>query len=136
MSDEKLKLELSKRSNKAERILESTDRTDRFLKSLEKKLKKIPVAGNKLSHIPVLISLVRDFSRKRYMEIPMGSIIAIVGGLIYVLSPVDMLVDVIPFIGYLDDVAVFGLLWNLVEDDIKEYQQWQQPEASAVVVPE
>lgn len=42
-----------------------------------------------------------------YREVPWNIIATIGGTLLYMLSPIDLILDVIPFIGYLDDAAVF-----------------------------
>lgn len=85
---------------------------ERFLERLENKLKKVPIVGKKLSNVPMLVSLVRSYVRKDYQDIPIGSMIAIVSALIYFVSPIDLLPDGIPVLGYVDDAAVFALVWN------------------------
>ena len=102
------------------------EKTERFLQKLEKKLKTIPVLGGVLSKIPALISLVRSYIQKAYTDIPIRSIIAIVSGLIYFLAPVDVIPDVIPGFGYVDDVSVLTFCLKLVGDDVKEYQKWRE----------
>lgn len=56
-----------------------------------------------------MILLVRNYIKKEYTEIPLGSIIAIISALIYVISPADLIPDNIPGIGYLDDAAVVAV---------------------------
>lgn len=73
-----------------------------------------------------MILLVRNYIKKEYTEIPLGSIIAIISALIYVISPADLIPDNIPGIGYLDDAAVVAVCWNLVESDVREYQKWRK----------
>ncbi|MBS4006999.1 MAG: DUF1232 domain-containing protein [Clostridium sp.] len=60
-----------------------------------------------------------------YRDIPIGSIIAIVSALIYFVSPIDLLPDSIPVLGYVDDTAVVAFVWRMVEDDVEEYKKWQ-----------
>ena len=82
---------------------------DLFLERLEKKLALIPIAGGILAEIPVLISLVKAYLQKRYAKVPIGTIIAIVGALLYFLSPIDLVPDLLPAIGLIDDAAVIAL---------------------------
>ena len=124
-SQEVLEKEIKKNESKAKKLLEDQDKMERFLQRLENKLKKIPAVGKKLSNVPVMISLVRSYIKKEYVDIPIGSIIAIVGALIYFFSPVDLIPDSIPILGYCDDALVIGIAWKLVESDVIEYQKWQ-----------
>lgn len=115
---------------KAKKLLEDRDKLDRFLERLEKKLRHIPVVGGVLSEIPILIALVKAFIEKRYPDVPIGSIIAIVGALIYFLSPIDLMPDFLPAIGLVDDAAVITLSLKLVHDDVKEYKAWREKNQS------
>ncbi len=110
----------------AQDMLNDEDKMERFLQRLEKKLKVIPLAGNKLACVPVMASLVRSYVKKEYRDIPIGSIIAIVSALIYFVSPLDIVPDSIPVIGYFDDAAVVAACWNLVQSDIDEYIDWRE----------
>lgn len=122
----KAKKNLKKNYNKAEKLLEDDDKLEKFLQKVEKRLKLIPRAGRRLSTVPVMISLVHNYYRKEYRHIPIGSIIAIVSALIYFLSPIDLIPDFIPFIGYLDDAAVIATAWKLIDSDVKDYRKWQK----------
>ncbi len=110
---------------KAENLMDEPDRLEEFLKKLEKKLATVPTVGGVLADIPVLISLVRVYLKKEYRKIPFGSIISIVCALLYFFSPVDLLPDVLPVIGYLDDVAVIAFVINMIHDDLDEYREWR-----------
>jgi uncharacterized membrane protein YkvA (DUF1232 family) len=125
-TDEMLESQISKNTKEAEELLKDEDRMERFLERLERKLEKVPLVGKQLSNIPMLVSLVRSYIRKDYRDVPLGSIIAIVSALIYFLSPIDLLPDSIPVLGYVDDAAVFAFVWKMVADDIEEYRKWQE----------
>lgn len=126
ITDETISREIAAKSKEAEELLQNEDKMERFLERLERKLDKVPLVGGYLSSIPMLISLIRAYIKKEYTDIPIGSMIAIVGGLIYFLSPVDLIPDTIPGVGYLDDAAVIGGVLKLVRDDVDEYKTWQQ----------
>jgi uncharacterized membrane protein YkvA (DUF1232 family) len=125
LKEEEVFRQFEQNKGKAEKLLEDKKKMERFLERLEKKLSKIPLAGDYLSDIPVLVSLVKAYIDKRYKEIPIGSIIAIVAVLIYFLNPFDLIPDFIPGIGVLDDVAVIAIAYKFVHDDIQEYRVWR-----------
>ncbi len=124
-NDKQISDQIDANSNTAKTLIKDEDKMESFLESLENKLKKVPLVGNQLSNVPTLVSLVRSYVHKDYLDIPIGSIIAIVSALIYFLSPADLILDNLPLIGHMDDVTVLGLVWKMVEEDIAKYIQWQ-----------
>jgi uncharacterized membrane protein YkvA (DUF1232 family) len=73
----------------------------------------------------LLISIVKDYWAGAYRQVPYGVIASSVFTLIYVLNPFDMVPDVLPLIGQLDDVAVLGACLLLVEHDLHTYKDWK-----------
>ncbi len=73
----------------------------------------------------LFIAFVRDYWSKRYRRVPFGIIAAIVFTLIYVFNPLDLVPDVLPVIGQLDDAAVFGACLLMVEQDLLSYKKWR-----------
>jgi uncharacterized membrane protein YkvA (DUF1232 family) len=45
--------------------------------------------------------------------------------LIYFLSPVDLVPDIIPGVGHLDDSVIVTACWQLIKTDIDGYHQWR-----------
>lgn len=117
--------ELGKGFSKAEDILEDNDRMEKFLDRLENKLNKVPVAGEVLSMVPVMISMLRSYFKKEYKDIPIGTVIAVISALLYWLTPADIIPDVIPVAGYVDDATVVAACLKLINDDLKEYKIWK-----------
>ena len=93
---------------------------------IEDKFEEIPNVGSKLACIPTLVSLVRSYINKEYTEAPLGSIISIITAMLYVVSPVDLIPDNIPVLGQLDDVAVIAFCWPLIDNDVKNYEEWRK----------
>lgn len=114
-------------------MLNDVDKIERFLQRLEKKMKVIPFAGEKLAAVPVLASLLRSYVKKEYTDIPIGSIIAIASALLYFVSPIDIIPDSIPVLGYFDDAAVVGACWVLVDNDVQEYMKWREKNGKEIL---
>lgn len=124
--EQKALKELEKGYKEAEKLLENEDKFERFLQRLEKKLKIIPIAGDKLAVVPVMASLLKNYAEKEYTDIPIGTIIAIISALMYFVSPIDFVPDSIPVLGYFDDAAVVAACWKLVQSDVDEYVEWRK----------
>lgn len=78
----------------------------------------------------LLLSLVMDYVRGRYREVPYWTIGAAALALIYVLSPIDVIPDVIPIIGYLDDATVLAFCLKLVDTELGKYKEWKAKQAA------
>ena len=79
----------------------------------------------------VLTALVRDWRAGKYRQALYGTIAAVVFALIYVFNPLDLVPDVLPFLGALDDATVIGALLMLVERDLKKYRTWKEGQLSS-----
>lgn len=74
----------------------------------------------------VLTALLRDWRAGKYRQALYGTIAAVAFGLLYVFNPFDLIPDVVPFLGALDDATVIGALLMLVERDLKKYRTWKE----------
>jgi uncharacterized membrane protein YkvA (DUF1232 family) len=74
----------------------------------------------------VLTALVKDWRAGKYRQALYGTIAAVVFGLLYVFNPLDIIPDVLPFLGVVDDATVIGALLMLVERDLKKYRVWKE----------
>jgi len=75
--------------------------------------------------LKTMMSLLMDYSSGKYSEIPFKSIAAIAAAIIYFVSPVDAIPDIIPVLGFLDDAFVVGLALKMVREDLEAYRQWR-----------
>lgn len=124
--EQKAQEALNVHSDKARKVLEKPDQVEKYLQQAEKKLSGIPGIGDWLADLPAVISLIRSYTRKEYTEVPVSSIVAGLAAILYVVSPVDLIPDVIPVAGMLDDAAVFVTCWKMIHDDVDKYQEWRK----------
>src|SRR6185503_2149071 len=74
----------------------------------------------------ILTALIKDWRAGKYRQAMYGTIAAVAFALIYVFNPFDLVPDVLPFIGAVDDATVVGACLILVEQDLKKYRNWLQ----------
>jgi len=92
---------------------------------IEKKFKTNSSLGRFLEDLNLLFRLIKDYISGEYKEVPWWSIAAIVAALLYVLNPIDLIPDIIPFIGYIDDAMVIAACLKMVEADLLSYTKWK-----------
>jgi uncharacterized membrane protein YkvA (DUF1232 family) len=80
--------------------------------------------------LELLLSLIKDYFNGAYKEIPKKSVIAIVAGMLYFLSPVDLIPDFMLGFGLIDDVFIIGLVIKQVTKDLAKYKEWRAKGAS------
>jgi uncharacterized membrane protein YkvA (DUF1232 family) len=73
----------------------------------------------------LILSLVGDYFRGRYREIPYWAISAGALALLYVLNPLDVIPDLIPGFGYLDDATIVAFCLKLINTELEKYKAWK-----------
>jgi len=94
-------------------------------KEIEDKFKSNGPLNRFIEDIKLLFSIIQDYLNGNYRDIPWYSIAAIVFALLYVLSPIDLIPDFIPVIGYVDDALVVSACLMMVETDLHIYKDWK-----------
>ena len=92
---------------------------------IKKLFKRIKVLAKYCNDLCDIFELLRDRVTGAYKETPWRTIAALTGALIYVLSPIDLILDFIPGIGFLDDAVVIGLAIKLARPDLEKYRTWK-----------
>jgi uncharacterized membrane protein YkvA (DUF1232 family) len=74
-----------------------------------------------VNQVMLLFSLLSDYRKGAYREIPWYTVAIAVAALVYFLNPVDIVPDFIPVLGRLDDALVVALAFKAVQEDLKRY---------------
>jgi uncharacterized membrane protein YkvA (DUF1232 family) len=75
--------------------------------------------------IKLLFLLVRDYWNGVYRNVSIWSILVFTIGIIYTLSPIDIIPDFNLGIGQIDDAAVLLLCLYFLEKDLYKYREWR-----------
>lgn len=71
-------------------------------------------------------SMLKDHFDRKYKNLPTRTITAIIVALLYLLSPVDLIPDIIPILGLTDDVALIMFVYQLIKQDVEDYRRWKK----------
>lgn len=72
-----------------------------------------------------LIQMIRSYLRKEYTRTPWKTIILALAAVIYFVNPLDMIPDIVPMLGFLDDATVIAFVVNALKEDISRFKQFQ-----------
>jgi uncharacterized membrane protein YkvA (DUF1232 family) len=76
--------------------------------------------------LQLVLSVLRDWVSGEYKEIPKRSLIILTAALLYFITPADLVPDIIPLSGYLDDATVIAFVYNQITKDLEKYKAWKE----------
>lgn len=79
----------------------------------------------------LLLALIKDYRASKYRQVPYGIIAAAVFALLYVFNPFDLVPDVLPFVGAVDDATVIGACLLMMEKDLNKFRSWKEGQAGS-----
>jgi len=139
MENDKVRRVVENLRQRAEALLQDPEKLKKLSQAATEKAQDKardpgPLAGV-WEHLTALIRLLRAYARGEYKEIPWGSMVLIVAAIIYFVNPFDLIPDVIPFVGYVDDALVIGFVIRQIRTELDRFREWearqQQAEPSA-----
>ncbi|MBU8787173.1 MULTISPECIES: YkvA family protein [Bacillus] len=89
---------------------------------LFRKLKALFAAREALSGIPLFFRAFRAWRKGDYPLFPKKTIWLAAIALVYVLSPVDLIPDVLAGAGWIDDAAVLAFLFRLIAKELEDFE--------------
>ncbi len=83
-------------------------------------------AGRLRTKLRLLWMVLGDYASGRYRRMPWRSVAVCAAAIAYVLSPFDLIPDVLVPVGLTDDLLVLTLAWNVVKKELREYCEWKR----------
>lgn len=74
--------------------------------------------------IKTSFALLKDWYMGNYTKIPFRMVASIAGAMLYLVSPLDVVPDWVPFGGLLDDAIVLAAIFALSRSDLDAYTIW------------
>jgi len=83
--------------------------------------------------IRLMYSMISDVIKGNY-KVPIRTIGSLAFTLLYFTNPFDLIPDMIPLAGYIDDAFVVGLCAKLIGSDLDRYRIWKKKEQAKKTV--
>lgn len=101
------------------------DSVSKMMKRVENKIEKFPVLGNPFAKLVIMIDMVRNYIKGSYRDVPKGLIFLAGLAIVYFLSFVDVLPDMIPIVGYIDDAIVLSIVLLILDKELRKFKRWR-----------
>ena len=119
-----------KYQKKATEVLKDNKRVQSLLSSTREKLIEVVNNNDSLKEfsdkVYVMMRMVKAQISGEYREFPWRSLALIVGALIYFVTPLDMIPDIIPIFGLTDDISIVYWIYRSVQEDIDRFEAWER----------
>ncbi len=118
----------NKMKEKASAVLESSTQTGELVTEAEKKSSQPDKQGlsNLGSQVKALVRMVKSYKRGDYRDVSKKSLVLVVAGLLYFVSPIDAVPDFLIGAGLLDDATVLAFIFSTLSTEISAFQTWEE----------
>jgi uncharacterized membrane protein YkvA (DUF1232 family) len=113
---------------KASRISKNSKSLLALLKNTLSKSKQLGVGGvfdSLRIKIVTIGSLLKSYATGEYRDIELKNLIILIASLVYFLSPIDLMPDFLPFIGYADDIALLTFVFGSMSEELEKFELWE-----------
>jgi uncharacterized membrane protein YkvA (DUF1232 family) len=116
---------------RAEGLVRNPKELLRLLTMAERRLDRVqagPLTPIK-KDLQTLLRLMRAYGEGRYRQVSGRNLALAVLGIIYLVSPLDVLPDFLPG-GFFDDAAVIGFIVKKIRTELVAFEIWEQAQGS------
>lgn len=75
-------------------------------------------------YLGLLFSMLMDSFNGRY-PLPKKTAFIMAFALLYLISPIDIIPEILPVVGFADDIAVVIFASGVIKDDLENYKAWK-----------
>ena len=81
--------------------------------------------GDTWPYFQTMLRLIRAYYRGEYHEVTESALVILIAAVIYVVTPLDVIPDAIPAIGFLDDATVVALATQRTRQELHDFMLWE-----------
>ena len=126
VSIDKAKALLNSGVSQAQEMMKDPSKITDLLEQIEIKLKEVPVIGESLADVTVMISMIKSYITREYSEVSPKVIALMVSSLIYLIKKKDIISDNIPVVGIADDMGVLASALKMCAPELEAYKKWRE----------
>lgn len=78
-----------------------------------------------IDKLRLMVSYLNDVYKGYYTDYSVKNYIIVIAAIIYVVSPIDAVPDLLPIVGLTDDVTVIGAAFMSLRKEFDKYSKWR-----------
>jgi uncharacterized membrane protein YkvA (DUF1232 family) len=107
-------------------LIKNRDQLAEVIREALDKIRKHSAAIREiLADLETIIRLLKSWLSGDYTEIPHKTIVIFIAAILYYLNPFDVVPDIIPAVGYVDDVSVVAWVIKSFKDEVNKFRDWE-----------
>jgi len=129
-----MKKSVLKMFRQAKRILEEQSQVKALFGQVSKKLQTLSGSHKQinelLEHVQLFLRMIKKSFSGEYSSFSNKTMLSLVFGLLYFVTPMDVVPDFIPLLGFSDDLSIIYFIIKNFKSDIEAFKVWelnQQP---------
>lgn len=120
---------MNKYIDKAKKILDDSSKFDKLVDGAGEKFKNLDDEDSKvstfMSQLKMFVRMVKAHFSGKYSSFSTKSILVMIAGIIYFVTPFDLIPDFIPALGFTDDITVIFFIYRSLSGDIERFEVWE-----------
>ncbi|MEP0365986.1 MAG: YkvA family protein [Cyclobacteriaceae bacterium] len=117
---------------KAKETISSNERVKKLLQAGKEKLDEMSGSAEDkktfVSHVQKVMRMIRAHFTGEFKAFSVKSMVLLVFALIYFITPLDLLPDFIPALGFTDDLSILLFIFKSIQEDVAEFEEWEEAE--------
>ncbi|SOE20655.1 Uncharacterized membrane protein YkvA, DUF1232 family [Spirosomataceae bacterium TFI 002] len=75
--------------------------------------------------VTLLGRLLKSYADGSYRDISTKNLISIIAGFLYFISPIDLIPDFLPMVGFMDDIALLTFIVRGLGEELEKFELWE-----------
>lgn len=115
---------------KARNTISDNDRVKHLLSEVKSRIDRLNSSSDEQSslvhNLMIFVRMVRAHFSGKYKAFSIATILTVVFGLVYFITPMDLIPDFIPALGLTDDISLIYFILRSLAEDIANFQSWEE----------
>jgi uncharacterized membrane protein YkvA (DUF1232 family) len=113
----------------AMRIINEQSQVKKLISQVSQKLQKINGSNKQINelmeHVQLFLRMIKKSLVGEYSAFSHKTLVSLVFGLLYFVTPMDVVPDFVPLLGFSDDLSILYFIIKNFKSDIEAFKVWE-----------